>query len=150
MKRSPGTDRRWPVERKLPVQAIGNHRDLDQLAGAAGVEHVEIDEHVLTIVYHPERISLEAIFDAVEFDSGSLSFFERLRWAAACYRESVQREDLKYAGGWDNIVQRIYVAHYARREAGRLETRRRQWAQSERRRALQSGIPAAPEENNDG
>ncbi len=142
--------RSWRVERKLPASAIGNDRDLDELAGVAGVENLEVREGTVLIAYDPRTITLETILAAVDFDLGGLSILGRLRWTIACYRESVQREDLKYVGGWDNIVQRIYVAHYARREAGRLEIRRRQWAQSEIRRTVQAGDPAPGEENDDG
>ena len=150
MKHPRDADRSWRVQRKLPASAIGNDRDLDELAGVAGVENLEVGEGNVTIAYDPRTITLETILAAVDFDLGSLSVLGRLRWTIACYRESVQREELKYVNGWDNIVQRIYVAHNARREANRMELRRRQWAQSEIRRTVQARDPAPPEENDDG
>ncbi len=150
MKHLRDADRRWHVQRALPASAIGNDRDLDELAGIAGVENLEVGEATVIITYDPSTITLETILAAVDFDLDGLSMLERLRWSIACYRESVQREDLKYLGGWDKLVQRIYVAHNARREAGRLEIRRRQRARSEIRRTVQAGDPAPPKENNDG
>ena len=150
MKHPQNADRSWRVQRTLPASAIGNDRDLDELAGIAGVENLEVGDGTVTITYDPRTITLETILAAVDFDLGGLSVLARLRWTIACYRESVQREDLKYVGGWDNIVQRIYVTHNARREAGRLELRRRQWARSEIRRTVHAEDPAPPKETNDG
>lgn len=144
----------WRATWRFPLAAC---RTPDGLADAghpdghlAAVEACSRSANSVEVTCDRRTISLEQVIEALGFDAAGLPFAERVRWALTRYRESIRAEDLKYIGGWDNIVREIYVTHYRRREHGRRDYRRRQWRQYEERRAQPREIPNATAESADG
>lgn len=145
----------WRVTRRLPCAACGRPDGLD--ATHAGVESLARHGDSLEVTYDLRETNLDALLEALDFDPGRTGLAARLLLRLERHRERLRAEELKYIGGWDNIVREIYVTHYRHRAHGRRDDRRRQWRQYEQQRAASpdddaatARDPAAPEETTDG
>ena len=137
------------VTRRLPAHACRRATALDARVPGDGIVAVVQTGETLEITYDLRETSLDALIDALDFDIDALGPCERALVGLERHRERVRVEELKYIGGWDNIVREIYVTHYRHRAHGRRDDRRRQWRQYEQQADAPPATPF-PEEPDDG
>lgn len=85
-----------------------------------GIESVEIADPAVSVTYDLRVIRLGRIAEVLSFNAQALSLIERMGWMWARIQECVHFDDLNCAGGWDTIVQAIYVSHYRPRDPSGL------------------------------